>query len=63
MSNFTFVLDTTKKPLDPIHPGKARLLLKQLKAAVFRFYPFTIILTLFCHSRQRKNRNQGEPGL
>lgn len=44
MSNFTFVLDTNKKPLEPIHPGKARLLLKQGKAAVFRLYPFTIIL-------------------
>ena len=44
MSNFTFVLDTTKKPLEPIHPAKARLLLRQGKAAVFRLYPFTIIL-------------------
>ena len=44
MSNFTFVLDTKKKPLELIHPGEARLLLKQGKAAVFRLYPFTIIL-------------------
>ncbi|NJL89790.1 MAG: HNH endonuclease [Coleofasciculaceae cyanobacterium SM2_1_6] len=44
MSNYTFVLDTNKKPLEPIHPGEARLLLKQGKAAVFRLYPFTIIL-------------------
>lgn len=39
-----FVLDTTKQPKDPIHPAKARCLLDQGKAAVFRFYPFTIIL-------------------
>lgn len=44
MSNFVFVLDTTKKPLNPVHPGQARRLLKQGKAAVFRKYPFTIIL-------------------
>ncbi len=44
MSNFVFVLDTTKKPLNPVHPGLARQLLKQGKAAVFRQYPFTIIL-------------------
>ncbi len=44
MPNFVFVLDTIKKPLNPIHPGQARQLLKQRKAAVFRRYPFTIIL-------------------
>jgi 5-methylcytosine-specific restriction endonuclease McrA len=40
-----FVLDTTKQPLTPVHPGYARLLLTQGKAAVYRRYPFTIILT------------------
>ncbi len=44
MQNFVFVLDTTKQPLKPVHPGQARKLLKQEKAAVFRWYPFTIIL-------------------
>jgi 5-methylcytosine-specific restriction endonuclease McrA len=39
-----FVLDTYEKPLNPVHPGRARLLLKQGKAAVLRRYPFTIIL-------------------
>jgi len=39
-----FVLDTTKRPLNPVHAGRARLLLKQGKAAVYRRYPFTIIL-------------------
>ena len=38
------VLDTTKKPLAPTTPRRARLLLKMGKAAVFRRYPFTIIL-------------------
>lgn len=44
MSNFVFVLDTHKRPLDPVHPGTARHLLNAGKAAVFRKYPFTIIL-------------------
>ncbi|MBO0860505.1 MAG: RRXRR domain-containing protein, partial [Chloracidobacterium sp.] len=38
------VLDTTKKPLAPTTERRARLLLDKGKAAVFRRYPFTIIL-------------------
>ncbi|MGL5192589.1 MAG: RNA-guided endonuclease IscB [Chroococcales cyanobacterium] len=44
MSNFVLVIDTNKRPLNPIHPSKARHLLNQGKAAVFRRFPFTIIL-------------------
>jgi hypothetical protein len=44
MSNLVFVLDTEKRPLLPVHPGKARRLLNAPKAAVFRRHPFTIIL-------------------
>ncbi len=39
-----FVLDTNHQPLNPLHPGRARLLLQQGKAAVYRRYPFTLIL-------------------
>jgi len=39
-----FVLDKNKKPLMPCHPARARELLKKGKAAIFRYYPFTIIL-------------------
>jgi RRXRR protein len=39
-----FVVDANRKPLNPVHPGQARVLLTQQKAAVFRRYPFTIIL-------------------
>ena len=39
-----FVLDTNKKPLAPTHQGNARRLLTEGKAAVYRRYPFTIIL-------------------
>jgi len=39
-----FVVDANKQPLNPVHPGYARLLLKQGKAAVLRRYPFVLIL-------------------
>lgn len=42
--SYVFVVDTKKHPLDPIHPGQARRLLKAGKAAVLRRYPFVIIL-------------------
>jgi 5-methylcytosine-specific restriction endonuclease McrA len=44
MSNFVFVLDTDKRLLEPIHPGLARQLLKGGKAAIYRKFPFTLIL-------------------
>ena len=39
-----FVLDKYKRPLMPCHPARARKLLRNKKAAVYRLYPFTIIL-------------------
>ena len=47
-----FVLDTVHKPLAPVHPGHARLLLKQGKAAVLKRFPFTIILKTEGYNRQ-----------
>ena len=38
------VLDKNREPLMPCHPARARELLKAGKAAVWRRYPFTIIL-------------------
>lgn len=46
MENYVFVIDTNKKPLNPVHPAPAKELLTQGKAAVFRTYPFVIILRL-----------------
>ncbi len=43
-TNFVLVIDTNKRPLAPCKPGMARSLLKAGKAAVFRKYPFTIIV-------------------
>ncbi len=39
-----FVLDKDRRPLDPCHPARARKLLNAGRAAVFRRFPFTIIL-------------------
>jgi len=42
--NYVFVLDTRKIPLSPCKSSTARRLLELGKAAVFRQFPFTIIL-------------------
>jgi len=39
-----FVVDAEQRPLDPCHPARARRLLDQGKAAVWRLYPFTLML-------------------
>ncbi len=44
MQNFVFVLASNKQPLSPCHPATARKLLQNQRAAVFRRFPFTIIL-------------------
>ncbi len=43
MSN-VFVLNHDKSPLNPVHHARSRILLREGKAAVFRRYPFTIIM-------------------
>ncbi len=43
MSN-VFVVDHQRRPLNPVHPGRARLLLSQGKAAVLKRFPFTLVL-------------------
>ncbi|NET40766.1 MAG: hypothetical protein F6K15_01910 [Okeania sp. SIO2B3] len=59
--NSVFVLNNNKVPCDPIHPAKARKLLSEGKAAVFRNYPFTIILK--SESKPTKNyRIKVDPG-
>lgn len=41
---YVFVVDKNKKPLMPCHPARARQLLKEKKAVVFKYRPFTIRL-------------------
>ena len=58
-----FVLDTNKTPLTPCRPKRARVLLKQGKAAVFRMFPFTIILKYeICDASPRPLRIKIDPG-
>ena len=51
-----FVLDTNKNPLAPTHQGNARRLLTKGKAAVYRRYPFTIILLRPVETPNKGNR-------
>lgn len=62
MSNFVFVLDTNKKPLNPCKPAIARKLLKTKKAAVFKRYPFTIILNKTVDSKPKPMTLKIDPG-
>ena len=41
--NLVFQLNADRSPLDMIHPGSARLLLRRGEAAVYRRVPFTVI--------------------
>jgi 5-methylcytosine-specific restriction endonuclease McrA len=42
--SLVFVVDQQRQPLAPVHPGRARYLLRAGYAAVWRRYPFTLIL-------------------
>ncbi len=61
--SYVFIVDTNKQPLNPVHPGRARLLLKAGKAAVYRRYPFTLILkTAVEHPAVSELRIKIDPG-
>jgi 5-methylcytosine-specific restriction endonuclease McrA len=62
MSNYVFIIDTNKKPCNPVHPGTARNLLKSGKAAVFRRYPFTLILKTESINPVREIQLKIDPG-
>src|SRR5579859_7566355 len=57
-----FVLDTNRKPLDPLHPGRARILLHTGQAAVFKRLPFTIILNRVADQEPQPLRCKIDPG-
>ncbi len=44
MQNHVFLIDANKQQLNPVTPKQARRLLKKNKAAVYKMYPFTLIL-------------------
>lgn len=61
--SYVFVVDTTKKPLNPVHPGEARRLLSRGKAAVLKRFPFTIILKVaIAHPQVAALRLKLDPG-
>lgn len=62
LTNYVFVLDDSKKPLLPCKPSVARRLLASGKAAVFRRFPFTIILKKQCEMPKRSLTLKIDPG-
>lgn len=60
--NYVLVLDTNRKPLNPCTPGVARSLLKAKKAALFRRYPFTIILNKVVEDSPEPMQLKLDPG-
>jgi RRXRR protein len=61
--SFVLVVDQERKPLDPVHPGRARHLLTSGRAAVLRRYPFTLILkTVVPDARPEPLRVKIDPG-
>jgi len=44
--SYVFVVDADRQPMNPVHPGRARILLSSGKAAVLKRYPFTLILKM-----------------
>ena len=58
-----FVLDADERPLAPCRPARARLLLSQGKAAIWRRYPFTIRLQqTFPTAQTQRLRVKLDPG-
>ena len=62
MNNYVFIIDTNKQPLKPTTPKRARELLDKGKAAVFRRYPFTLILKKECQSIEPELELRIDPG-
>ncbi len=60
--NYVLVVDANKKPLTPCKPSVAKKLLKARKAAVYRRFPFTIILQKKCVPNQQKLELKIDPG-
>ena len=56
------VIDTNLKQLDPVHPGEARVLLDQGKAAIYRKFPFVIVMKEEIKAEPTKLRLKIDPG-
>ena len=62
MNNYVFIIDTNKQPLKPTTAKRARELLNKGKAAVFRRYPFTLILKRECQPTSSHLELRLDPG-
>ena len=62
MQNRVFVIDSSKAPLMPCHPARARELLREGNAAVFRRFPFTIILKERAGGETQQLTAKSDPG-
>ena len=60
--NSVFVLDADKSPLMPCRPSRARRLLRDRKAAVYRMQPFTIILKYWVEANPQPIEFKVDPG-
>ena len=60
--NYVLVKDAKKTPLTPCRPSVAKKLLKAGKAAVYRRFPFTIILKKKCSPNQPDLKLKIDPG-
>ena len=52
--SWLLVANSEHRPLDPVHPGQARRMLSRAEAAVWRRYPFTLILQRAVPDAQRQ---------
>ena len=57
-----FVVDTNKQPCNPVHPARARHLLTTGQAAVWKRYPFTLILHFAVDRQPDPLRCKIDPG-
>src|SRR5262245_21655864 len=60
--SWVFVVDVELRPLAPVHPGAARRLLTAGKAAIWRCYPFTLILKRAVATARFRMRVKIDPG-
>lgn len=60
--SYVLVLDTNKQPCDPVHPAQARKFLSNGQAAVWRRFPFTIILKMPASQPAHPLRLKLDPG-
>jgi 5-methylcytosine-specific restriction endonuclease McrA len=57
-----FVLNGNREPLNPVHPAVARMLLRNGQAAVFKRFPFTLILKEVVEQATKPLRLKLDPG-